>query len=274
MPLSEETVGGINLPSTVILKKKAQERPYLYNIYGRLLRRDTTHNNTVFTETFNYHTTASGAPTSQVANVQIVGGDYNITYSYTYDDNGNILFISDGTNITTYAYDSANQLTRENNQAAGKTWTWTYDDAGNITAKKEYNYTTGTLGTVLDTIEYTYGNTNWGDMLTGYGDNTIRNLIFSGNPFMDGTWTYAWEHGRELMRMTGSGKTITFEYNADGLRVSKRLTVLSITMCIPAVSWCRKPMAIQSWTFPTMLTAIRTRSLIQMARFRLFTTMF
>ena len=37
----------------------------------------------------------------------------------------------------------------------------------------------------------------------------------------DGTWTYAWEHGRELMRMTGSGKTITFEYNADGLRVSK-----------------------------------------------------
>ena len=74
---------------------------------------------------------------------------------------------------------------------------------------------------MLDTVEYAYGNTNWGDMLTGYGDNTIRNLIFSGNPLSDGTWTYTWEHGRELMRMTGSGKTITFEYNADGLRVSK-----------------------------------------------------
>ena len=43
------------------------------------------------------------------------------------------------------------------------------------------------MGTVLDTIEYAYGNTNWGDMLTGYGDNTIRNLIFSGNPY---TFTY------------------------------------------------------------------------------------
>ena len=196
-------------------------KTYLYDSYGRLLRRDTTHNNTVVTETFNYRNTASGTPTSQVANVQVVGGDYNITYSYTYDDNGNILSISDGTNTTSYVYDSANQLTRENNQAAGKTWIWTYDDAGNITAKKEYNYTTGTLGTALDTIEYAYGNTNWGDMLRSYDGNSVMHYVFSGNLMRDGTWTYAWEHGRELMRMTGSGKTITFEYNADGLRVSK-----------------------------------------------------
>ena len=151
--------------------------------------------------------------------VQETYGDTKLDFSY--DDNGNILFISDGTNITTYAYDSANQLTRENNQAAGKTWTWTYDDAGNITAKKEYNYTTSTLGTVLDTIEYAYGNTNWGDMLSSYDGSTVLHYVFSGNLMRDGTWTYAWEHGRELMRMTGSGKTITFEYNADGLRVSK-----------------------------------------------------
>ncbi len=31
----------------------------------------------------------------------------------------------------------------------GKTWVWTYNDAGNITNHKEYACTTGTLGSVL-----------------------------------------------------------------------------------------------------------------------------
>ena len=66
---------------------------------------------------------------------------------------------------TSYVYDSANQLVRENNQAAGKTRVWAYDNAGNIENRKEYAYTTGTLGTVVDTIDYVYGDTNWGDFL-------------------------------------------------------------------------------------------------------------
>ena len=55
--------------------------------------------------------------------------------------------VSDGRSTTTYAYDSFDQLVRENNQAAGKTWTYAYDDGGNILSKTEYAYTTGTLGT-------------------------------------------------------------------------------------------------------------------------------
>ena len=55
--------------------------------------------------------------------------------------------VSDGQSTTTYAYDSFDQLVRENNQAAGKTWTYAYDDGGNIQSKTEYAYTTGTLGT-------------------------------------------------------------------------------------------------------------------------------
>ena len=34
-------------------------------------------------------------------------------------------------NTTSYVYDSLDQLTRENNQAAGKTWVYTYDAWGN-----------------------------------------------------------------------------------------------------------------------------------------------
>ena len=45
---------------------------------------------------------------------------------------------------------------------------WTYDDAGNITYRTEYAYTTGTLGVPTDTVTYTYGDSDWGDTLTAY----------------------------------------------------------------------------------------------------------
>ena len=52
--------------------------------------------------------------------------------------------VSDGQSTTTYAYDSFDQLVRENNQAAGKTWTYAYDDDGLRIAKTvngmAYNY--------------------------------------------------------------------------------------------------------------------------------------
>ena len=42
-----------------------------------------------------------------------------------------------------------------------------------------------------------------------------------GNPLSDGTWTYAWQHGRQLASMSKSGSSITYGYNADGKRISK-----------------------------------------------------
>ena len=143
----------------------------------------------------------------------------NSTANYTYDDNGNILYISDGTNTTLYAYDSANQLIRENNQAANKTWVWTYDDGGNITSRTEYPYSTGGLGTATATVNYTY-DTSWGDLLTGYNGQTISSDTI-GNMLSDGTWTYTWEHGRELATMSNGTTTWTYTYNADGMRTSR-----------------------------------------------------
>ena len=37
----------------------------------------------------------------------------------------------------------------------------------------------------------------------------------------DGTWTYAWQHGRQLASMSKSGSSIAYGYNADGKRISK-----------------------------------------------------
>ena len=73
------------------------------------------------------------------------------------------------------------QLTREDNRAKNKSYVWTYDNAGNILSRKEYAFTTGTLGTATSTVNYTYGNSNWGDQLTSfYGDPITYDAI--GNP--------------------------------------------------------------------------------------------
>ncbi len=147
-------------------------------------------------------------------------GGYSASYSYTYDANGNILSVSDGTNTTSYVYDAANQLIRENNVEEYKTWTYTYDAAGNILTKSTYAYTTGALGTPLDTVNYTYGDSQWGDLLTAYDGQTITYDAI-GNPLSDGTWTYTWEHGRQLASMSDGSTTWSYEYDANGLRTKR-----------------------------------------------------
>ena len=166
---------------------------------------------------------------TQIAEIDITAGAFEETYSYTYDDNGNILSVRWGDYETTYVYDSANQLVRENNQKENKTWTWAYDDAGNLLSKTEYAYTTGTLGNPVDTVSYGYGNTQWGDLLTTFDGNSIT-YDGVGNPLTDGTWTYTWEHGRELTSMyaediDGREVTITYGYDANGMRTSKTVAV-------------------------------------------------
>ena len=42
-----------------------------------------------------------------------------------------------------------------------------------------------------------------------------------GNPTSDGTWTYAWQAGRQLKSMSKSGTSVTYKYDHNGLRVQK-----------------------------------------------------
>ena len=67
---------------------------------------------------------------------------------------------------------------------------------------------------------YRHDNTNWGDLLTGYNGKTITSDTI-GNMLSDGTWTYTWEHGRELATMSNGSTTWTNTYNADGLRTKR-----------------------------------------------------
>ena len=190
---------------------------YTYDVYSRMTGITAKSGTKSVVTTGITYTDPSTTTTSSQVYKWTVGGT---TYTYTYDTRGNITAISDGSKTTTYVYDSLDQLIRENNQAAGKTWVYTYDNGGNILTKKEYSYTTGTLGTVLDTITYSYGDSTWKDLLTSYDGQALTTDAI-GNLTDDGTWSYAWQHGRQLYEMSKSGTSVAFGYDFDGKRITK-----------------------------------------------------
>ncbi len=146
------------------------------------------------------------------------------TWNYAYDANGNITQITnaDGVVQNKYYYDDLNQLIREDNRSTNHSYVYEYDNAGNITSKKTYVFTTGTLGPVLSTVNYTYGDSSWKDLLTKYGSTTITYDAI-GNPLTIGSNSLTWQ-GRQLKSWyDGSNTTINYGYNADGIRTYKEV---------------------------------------------------
>ena len=97
---------------------------------------------------------------------------------------------------------------------------YAYDARGNIQSKTEYAYTTGSLGAAVRTVTYGYGDASWSDLLTNIGGQSLT-ADEIGNLLSDGTWTYTWQHGRQLAGMSKAGTDISYRYDADGLRISK-----------------------------------------------------
>ena len=67
---------------------------------------------------------------------------------------------------------------------------------------------------------FAYGDANWKDKLTAYNGKSITYDAI-GNPLTDGTWTYQWQAGRQLKRMSAEGKAVSFKYDHNGLRTQK-----------------------------------------------------
>lgn len=117
------------------------------------------------------------------------------------------------------------QLLREDNTVLDKTYVYEYDNAGNITKKYTYALTAAnaTPQNPEETYVYGYDDSNWGDKLTSY-----RGYSFDydeiGNPkeYYNGReYRFTWENGRRLATASVDGVTLTFTYNADGIRTSK-----------------------------------------------------
>ena len=196
---------------------------YVYDAYGRYDGGYVKHNgNWVLYKSVFYGGKSERETSDRVYVWSCTSRDgYKDHYTFIYDGNGNIVSVEKNNYTTQYVYDSQNQLIRENNEETGKTWVWTYDAAGNITSKKEYAYTTGALGTVQDSITYSYPTSGaWKDLLTSYDGKTISYDAI-GNPLSDGTWTYTWEQGRQLVRMSYAQNSWNFTYDSNGMRTRR-----------------------------------------------------
>lgn len=161
--------------------------------------------------------------------------DGNLTdyygFSYDYDANGNIIaeyeYDAEGgeTLRYSYVYDELNQLVRYNDNVSSprRSYTFTYDAAGNIISKSTYAYRTGTLGTALSTVNYDYDDT-WTDKLTEYNGTAIS-YDDIGNPTSLMGATLSWS-GRQLDTYTKvDGTVIEYSYDENGLRHEKSIYV-------------------------------------------------
>ena len=142
------------------------------------------------------------------------------SWSYEYDNVGNITKITSGTKVITYQYDELNQLIRENNGVLGITVLYAYDAGGNMTSRKTYAYTEGAVSTVQTQDLFTYRTDGWKDQLLSWNGKSYA-YDAGGNPTVLRGMALTWGEGRRLKRIVGTAGEVTFAYDSDGKRVKK-----------------------------------------------------
>ena len=142
------------------------------------------------------------------------------SWNYTYDNAGNITAITSGGKRISYQYDELNQLIRENNGVLNETILYTYDAGGNMTSRKTYDYTEGTLQTIKKNETFTYRSDGWKDQILSW--NGYRYTYDAGgNPTLLRGVPLTWAEGRRLKKVSLSWGTVDFAYDSDGKRVRK-----------------------------------------------------
>lgn len=168
----------------------------------------------------------------------------DLTYTYAYDDAGNIKKIELDDNISNthivynvFKYDNANQLIFEYSAVKNSCICYSYDSAGNITEKRvyglsAYDLTNETIypDAVCEHYIFTYDET-YRDRLVSISssDSTEISLIEYddlGNPLTydvaDGT--FEWKgYLLAAFETNGEGNRYEYEYDANGLRTRKIL---------------------------------------------------
>ena len=168
---------------------------------------------------FYTYRTNNGSQTTQIASIDYTKRDGGTSFKefnlgYEYDKAGNITKITGKTRTdqsASYTYDSQNQLTKEVN--TNGTYNYTYDTYGNIRSVS---------GAASHT--YTYGDSEWLDLLTAYDGKEITYDAI-GNPAVwhngTGDWNLSWANGRQLTEATKGSHIVSYTYDLAGIRDSK-----------------------------------------------------
>ena len=214
---------------------------YTYDALGRTEKRTVTLDGTPFDTTYGFisggHTyigdnrvrdNSKISTTGLIASMAQTGGNF----TYTYDDNGNIIRVEQDGVATAYTYDALGQLIQVDDEQENATWVYEYDQGGNIKQKSKFGLNS-TSSNADEIVEFKYDNANWRDQLTstitkvkqanGTYSSTTATIEYDqiGNPTDDGTWQYEWVNGRQLARIYSIDTDASFVYNENGLRVQK-----------------------------------------------------
>ena len=165
----------------------------------------------------------NNASTSVISSVGYYGADSTVdeTYTYTYDDIGNIKTVSkNGVQIAAYTYNSLNILTG-------------YTDAGNI--YHSYGYTPGHNLQEIDNYGILYQDDVWLDRATKiFNFLSMREYAVTydeiGNTlsYRDGM-SFTWKNGRQLATFTQGQTSASYDYNESGIRNKKTVNGVTTT---------------------------------------------
>lgn len=183
---------------------------YLYDSLGRLSTIKI--NNSLI---YNFEYEGNGNKTSLIIKKVIVG---NTEYLYKYDNLYNIKEIYKNNEITNkYYYDEYEELIKEKDYISNIIIEYNYDLSGNILKKVIYDLSNYKL---IKKDIFEYKNADWEDQLTKF-NNDIITYDAIGNPILINNTKLVWENGRQLISYNDGLNIISYEYNDDGIRLSK-----------------------------------------------------
>lgn len=201
----------------------------------RIIYRQIGERSTIVPSSVYYDSFSSGAKTSST----------NIKYKY--DSSNNITEIRENdVLVNKYYYDALNRLIREDNRKLNKSFFFTYDNNGNLLAKKETTYTLAKKDEVLsfnDEIDCLYEGdklisfdgesiiydqynrpTNYrGSTMLWYGNKLVQfgNLTFSydglGRRISKGSIYYLYDSSNKLIGQNNQGNVLIFAYDNSGV---------------------------------------------------------
>lgn len=186
---------------------------YTYDLLGRLKGSKI---NDAYEISYEYM--SNGKNTSTLLKKLKSGNDI---YSYKYDKLNNLTHVYKNDELLNkYYYDDYNQLIKEIDFESEIITKYKYDNVGNMLYKKVYDLNTYKF---ITKDIYNYNNENQQDQLTKF-NNTIITYDEIGNPLTIGdTINLTWINGRELETYNDGINLISYKYNSDGIRISKKV---------------------------------------------------
>ncbi|MGN0819004.1 MAG: RHS repeat-associated core domain-containing protein [Christensenellaceae bacterium] len=203
-------------------KLKSIEHRNAYNenpVLDKLGRLSSVKKSNGLSKNYNYIQVGDRATTLLASETFGESGKTKQKLSYVYNKNGNVTEIrNDGELIVRYGYDSLNRLVREDNKELGKSFFISYDTAGNITQKKQCDFTLDYFDNLEKTVtgNYEYADNGNKDKLLSFNGEACSYDVLS-RPVIYRNKAVNWYFVNRLSSYDG----VQFKYNYNGVRLFK-----------------------------------------------------